>query len=56
LPPAVVLIGSSISASSGEGEDGARLLVALADAAAAVESIVAGLEAAIARFVAGVAK
>jgi hypothetical protein len=46
---------ASLMEDSGLGEDGARLLVALADAAAAVEPIVAGLEAAIARFVAGVA-
>lgn len=47
---------ASLMEDAGEGEDGARLLVALADAATAVESIVDGLEAAIDRFVAGVAK
>lgn len=45
---------ASLLEDAGEGEEGARLLVALADAADAVASIVAGLEAAIARFVAGV--
>lgn len=47
---------ASLMEDAGEGEEGARLLVALADAATAVESIVAGLEAAIDRFVAGGAK
>lgn len=47
---------ASLLENSGEGQNGARLLVALADAATAVESIVADLEAAIDRFVAGVAE
>jgi hypothetical protein len=47
---------ASLLEDASEGEHGARLLVALADAAAAVEPIIAGLKAAIERFVAGVTK
>jgi hypothetical protein len=47
-------MAASLMEDADQGENGARLLVALADAADAVEPIIASLEAAIGRFVAGV--
>jgi hypothetical protein len=52
----LAMVASLMEDSGHQGADGARLLVALSDAATAVESIIAGLETAIARFVAGAAQ